>query len=262
MWGVFMFGVLKIEKRKKGFVNSLKYILNKPSPSLQKITVKNGAPFFILTLTELKDGEIDCEEVYRILGRCAKRLVIGRDTEIPETDYVGVFKPTLLPYLMLFNSAVKLSASFVGESHTGKLTACVIDENGILKERIIPLISLFDNIKIITDKPRCYDDVSEKILDEWGLPILITDNYDSAADCDFIFSPFKVKNAALSNCAAIRNHDSGALTRFWGEGITLPPDYSSFIPENVDPIIFASALYELCGVNALASLCFDKMKKI
>lgn len=257
-----MFGILKIEDRKKGFINSLRYALNKPEPMLQKITVKNGAPFFVLTVTKNKSGGVDYQEIYKILGRCAKRIVVSRDTDIDETDSIGLFRPEILPHLMLFNSGIKLAGNYVKAQSGNKLTAVVIDKNGVLNERIIPLVKLFNNIKIVTAKPQNYESVSEKILDEWGLPLLITDNEASASVCDFILSPFKSENAVLSDCIAVKNQESGSLTRFTGEGVTLPAEYSELIPENVDPLIFSSALFELCGVTSLSTLCFDTMKKI
>lgn len=262
MWGVFMFGVLKIEERKTGLINRIKYIFNKPQPLLEKVTVKNGAPFFAVTIFENTDGTIDYNEIYRILGRCAKRLVISRDTDFTETRDVGLFRPSLLPYLLLFNSGVKLSKKYTEEQQTNKLTLGIIDLDGILKERIIPLVQIFANIKIITDNPLNFEPVCDKILSEWGLPIIITDNENGVADCDFILSPFIIPNSVFSNCCAIRNSENGALTRFSGEGVTLPPEYSQLIPENTDPLIFASALFELCGVNSLSDMSFDKMKKI
>lgn len=257
-----MFGILKTENRKEGLINCLRYFFNKPEPELKKITVKNGAPFFLLKVIKDKNGEVDYEEICKILGRCAKRLVVSCDEDVKETDCIGLFKPDILPDLILFNSGVRLAGAYVKDKGDNKLTVGIIDLNAALKERMIPLVQLFNNIKVITQKPQNYEPVCEKILDEWGLPVLITDSESSISDCDFIFSPFKSENSVLSNCIAIRNRENGSLTKFAGEGITLPREYSELIPENVDALIFASALFELCGVTALSNLCFDKMKRI
>lgn len=253
-----MFAVLRLKAREKGLKSRIRYLFSEPAPVLERIKPDGCAPFFILTAVKDKNGEVNSHEICRLLGRCAARLLVEHDVILPENEHIALFVPEVFPALMLFNSAVRLISNY--DVPPEKRTVAVVDPAGILKERIVPLVTQAAVLKIVTQHPQNYADTAENVLDEWGLPLIVSENYGISVDCDVIIAPFQAQAYPLGEAVLLRNKNTGRLTKFKGEGVTLPPETAAVMPENVDPMLFVSALFELCCATSLSGMCFDKMK--
>ena len=86
----------------------------------------------------------------------------------------------------------------------------------------------------------------------------VTENVNEAGGCTFVIAPRTEKNDFDGGCLLYRNEYTGSTVCLSGSGITLPDDVSKALPP-CDPLLFASALYELCGAARLSELCFDRL---
>ena len=86
-----MFCVLKINRRNQTIFEKLFGSFIKDEYNLSAIPVFKGAPFYLLDVCIGKKG-IDWEKVLSFVGKCASRLVVNSEIEIPENMNIGVYK--------------------------------------------------------------------------------------------------------------------------------------------------------------------------
>ena len=250
-----MFGVIKIERIGGGFFKRLRYRLFPPEPVIERISVLGSAPFFTLTLVCDENEEVDTGEIYSLLGRCAGRVIVCGGT-ITEDEKVKNFEPRILSSVMLFNSAVDYikKCSLPPE----KTSVAVMDFNGFQKDKLSLLVPLASNIKVITGNPEEFSPVRRRLYDDWGLAMTVTENVNEAGGCTFVIAPRTDKSNPDGGCLLYRNEYSGSTVCLSGSGVTLPDDITKVLPP-CNSLLFASALYELCGATRLSELCFDRL---
>ncbi len=198
-------------------------------------------------------GKVPWKKLERCLGILKSGVLLPKEMKIPDKVNITVFKPDILPVLMLMNSAVdyilkNLSATY--ESIT------VFDEKGIYQSYIEKLINSFSSVKVVTPKVSDYEEVSRRLLENYGFSLVVSSRevYDSeiiiSEDCSV---PSYYSGKVLStNKKYIMNAEV-----FTGSGIELPEEYEKLCPDNIDRILFASALYEKCGVRDIGSLRYS-----
>ena len=250
-----MFGVITVNRLSGGFFKKLRYRLFPPEPVIERISVFGSAPFFTLTLTCGENEEVDTGKIYSLLGRCAGRVIVCGGN-IAEDEKVKKFEPRILPSVMLFNSAVDYIKKCGLPPE--KTSVAVMDFDGFQKDKLSLLVPLASRIKVITGDPEKFSAVRRRLYDDWGLVLTVTENVNEAGGCTFVIAPRTEKNDFDGGCLLYRNEHSGNTVCLSGSGVTLPDDISKVLPP-CDPLLFASALYELCGATRLSELCFDRL---
>ena len=197
-------------------------------------------------------------EICSLLGRCAGRVIVCGGT-ITEDEKVKNFEPRILPSVMLFNSAVDYikKCSLPPE----KTSVAVMDFNGFQKDKLSLLVPLASNLKVITGNPEEFSPVRRRLYDDWGLAMTVTENVNEAGGCTFVIAPRTDKSNPDGGCLLYRNEYSGSTVCLSGSGVTLPDDITKVLPP-CNSLLFASALYELCGATRLSELCFDRLADI
>lgn len=175
---------------------------------------------------------------------------------ITEDEKVKNFEPRILPSVMLFNSAVDYikKCSLPPE----KTSVAVMDFNGFQKDKLSLLVPLASNLKVITGNPEEFSPVRRRLYDDWGLAMTVTENVNEAGGCTFVIAPRTDKSNPDGGCLLYRNEYSGSTVCLSGSGVTLPDDITKVLPP-CNSLLFASALYELCGATRLSELCFDRL---
>ncbi len=229
-------------------------IFRKPKIYSQRITVPGGNAFFIVTAGKHL-GRVPWKKLENCLGILKKDIILNENISLPESSGITLFTPDIFPRLLLINSAtdyiLKHKADFISKSLT------VFDEKGIYRSHIEKLLNCFANIKIVTYKTEIYDNLSQKLMENYGFSLIVTsaENYDSDVIISHRFRvPIYFSGTVFSN-------ESKSLINgkvFTGRDITLPTEYENLNTCNIDPVIFASALYEKCGCSNLANLKYDR----
>lgn len=119
-----MFCILSVNRRKNSVAERLFGGLMKDDYSLVTVPVIGGAPFYHLTVTAGKKG-VDFERVIFEVGRCAQRLILDGDINLPNVKGIGEFDSDLLHKILIKNTA-----SFILERLAGN--AEFIEEKGII----------------------------------------------------------------------------------------------------------------------------------
>ncbi len=230
-------------------------IFRRPKIHSRRINTPDGEAFFIVT-TEKHLGRVPWKKLENCLGILKKDIILNENISLPENSDITLFTHDIFPRLLLINSAtnyiLKHKSDFISKSLT------VFDEKGIYPNHIEKLLPCFANIKIVTYKTEIYDNLSQKLMENYGLSLIVTsvESYDS----DVIIShrchaPIYYKGTVFTN-------ERKALINgkvFTGWDIKLPTEYENLNTCNIDPVIFASALYEKCGCSDLAALSYNEL---
>ncbi len=245
-----MFTVLLTqEKTKSGFLTRVREKLKPTPPTLQKCEVKGGAPFFILKLI-CEKGQIPWDKVVHHAGRSAKSLVMPKEITPPEDSGIVRYTPEYLPFIVLFNTAIKQISEDVLEPRLRRLT--VIDERAILAKHIEKAVDIAGEITVITKNKERYDAVSQTILNKTGAVIRTVDEVDTFTNYLIAETIENFDTQAKVYCL---NHNNVTAREIYiQENIVLPEQYEELRPASIDAITFASALYEMCGVRGFESL--------
>ncbi len=216
----------------------------------ERITLPSGGVYFIVT-AEKHRGKIPWKKLEVCLGILRNDVILPEGASVPEDVNITVFSPRIFPRLLLINSAedyiVKHKADFLSKSLT------VFDEYGIYGSYIEGLLPIFSNIKIVTDKKEEYGELSDLLMKNYGFSLMVTDKESVGSDAVISHScrvPLFFGGTLFTN---ERKHlmNSRPLS---GNEILLPDLYENLRPDNVNRVLFASALYEKCGAEELKHL--------
>ncbi|MBQ4572423.1 MAG: hypothetical protein IJA80_04015 [Clostridia bacterium] len=240
-----MFCVLKINRRNQTLFEKLFGTFIKDEYNLSAIPVFKGAPFYLLDAYVGKKG-IDWEKVLLCVGKCASRLVVNCEIEIPDNMNIGIYKSE-----KLYDKIMKNTFLDIVRNNTDKknlLNISILDKEGKYTEFTETISSFSSSITIATDNKEKYSSVCEKIQKNTGMcPVLTSD-----------FADKHVKINVDTNIMTIRAKDE-LINISSGENFSVPSIYKSLLPDGIPRYDFYSALYELCGVFSLGECVFDDL---
>ena len=250
-----MFAVLKIKPEEKDLKTRLKHFFSPPEPVFERVNVKGAAPFYRLEIYEKQCGQGYCE-VVKLLGSCSKAVIPTVGTDVSGANGLKIFKPTLLPNIMTVNSA----EDYLKKRKYDKtaFTLGIKDRKGSFSQHLEKFVNLAGEIRVFTENEFAYKSVCDKIYDLYGLSVVICRNARSFGSCDMLISPENEFDRYFNNCMLVRCGENG-YNILKGEGITLPKYAEKLLPDGVDALVFASALYEACALKTLGTLKYDKM---
>ncbi|MCR4615254.1 MAG: hypothetical protein K5756_03815 [Clostridiales bacterium] len=248
-----MFVVLQPEKRDNGLLSRLSGWLHPYEPQLTQVAVKNGAPFFTLDCPEIfskKEGSylLPWDKIVSAVGRCFSRMLIPERIIIPRGIPINRFVPRYLPYRILVASV----ASILRECRLkpSDIHVAVIDSTGILSDDIEQLIMLSSCIKILTNRRRKYEEISIKLMKKYGAVLIIADDCSSINNCNFLITTYD-KSVPKGFDGFVFCVSSENETFYSLNDIELPYEYEKLVPQDINRLDFAGALYELCGAKKL-----------
>ncbi|HZJ78380.1 MAG TPA: hypothetical protein VFD52_06260 [Clostridia bacterium] len=254
-----MFAVLYVLERDKDWLAAFRERFKPAQPVIYSVGVKSGAPFFKVKVKETRNG-IPWQSVKSICGRLSQKLLLTKDIQLPEKYDMDVFVPEVLPARLIFNCAAETLSRCAAK--TSQLSVCIVDKKGVLSQFIDNIVMYATTIKIVTKDVCSYSIVASEIMDKFGATLIIDDNIKLAQDCTvvittdismlsgkeegIIFAPSNTCEGSFKNVVS-------------GEGVNMPTEYQELLPEGIEPLLFASALHELCGVDTLGNCYFQKL---
>lgn len=254
MWGVFMFTVLKVNPFQKPPIFK-RLFYRPPKPSLTRVPLRGGAFFYTVECFADKRGNADLSSLPDLVGGCAQRILL-QDVKIPILPPLQIFDPMLYPQILFLNTAVDFLETLPESPHARTLG--FVDPEARLQNAIVPFVRQAKTVKIFTGFPKHYEEISQQILDEWGLSVIVSDTEEVLRDCNIVLAPFlKTENGI------------GGVLQYGmpkvccaGDGCVLPAEFEARRPQGVDSVLFASALYELCNQKDLDNLRYTHWNPI
>lgn len=235
-----MFCVLNIEKRANTLREKLFGSFIKDEYNAKMVPVFKGAPFYFFNVTVGRRG-VDWDKILYTAGKCARRLVLTDNTDLPQRNDMAEFKSDLLYKKIMLNTF----AHILQKCKTKKSVA-LIDENGDSADLLYKIAPYASTLTVITENKKDYEIVCDDIQYKTGLCIVVQSSFAEA----------EVKIDTNRSVMTISDEKS-CINITSGCDFTVPEIYEKLLPENTDKYTFYSALYELCGVFSLGECVFE-----
>ncbi len=236
-----MFCVLSVKERNKTLFERLFGRFLVDEYSVKTVPVFKGAPFFSLNITTGK-REINWENVIFSVGKCAARLLLNGDIQLPDDMNIAVFKSQLLYSKMMENTFIHIFENNKKELYPISIT----DENADHTE-FVKQISLYaSSMSIFTLNKEKYIEICEEITDETGMCPILKNAFEDAY--------IKINSNNLTMTIQGENENVNISS---GVDFTVEQIYKNLLPDFVNKYDFYSALYELCGVFSIGESIFD-----
>lgn len=235
-----MFCVLNIEKRADTLRERLFGSFIKDEYNARLIPVFKGAPFYFFNVTVGKRG-VDWDRILYTAGKCARRLVLTNNTDLPQINDVAEFKSN-----MLYRKIMENTFAHILKGLNTKKSVTLIDTDGNSADLLYKIAPYASTITVITENKKDYEFVCDDIQEKTGLCIAVQSSFAEA----------EVKIDANRSVMTVTDEKS-CINITSGCDFTVPEIYEKLLPENTDNYMFYSALYELCGVFALGECVFE-----
>lgn len=235
-----MFCVLNIEKRPYTLREKLFGSFIKDEYNAKMVPVFKGAPFYVFNVTVGKRG-VDWDRILYTAGKCARRLVLTNNTDLPQRKDMAEFKSDLLYKKIMLNTFAHML-----QKYKTKKSIALIDENGKSADLLYKIAPCASTLTVITENKKDYEFVCDDIQEKTGLCIVLQSSFAEA----------EVKIDTTRSVMTVTSEKS-CVNITSGCDFTVPEIYEKLLPENTDKYAFYSALYELCGVFSLGDCVFE-----
>lgn len=251
-----MFVTFEPEEKKEGAFELLCDLFREPLVQKQKVEVPDALPFYKVSAKNHR-GHCPWDAVEAAAGALRSRVLLPPGVVPPKESGLRTFSPTVFCERLLFNTAVHSIEKM--QLDPCRVSVTLFDENAYLVDLAQRLVPLAFEIRIVTSCVAAYEALSEYLLKETGISLIVSARADnSVLSSTFIISesgksvPLVFPGILFTNRKE-RMMNAVVMT---GDGIELPEKYSSLLPEKIEPLLFAGALYELCGADELGRMRF------
>lgn len=257
MWGVFMFCVLHVLPDRKTVFRFFRRFQKPAPPEVQKVPVRGGAFFYDVTVYADRRGEVDLTELPKAVGSSAQRILLCDGMDLELSPPMRLFKPSLFFSVVFMHSALDFLKA--DDTPPEQRILGIVDPDARLPQAILPFVKLAKTIKVYTKSPQRYKTLSDELLEDWGLSLILSETPQALSDCTVLLDPFAQNGKSFSGLLTLHKNGKSVLA---GESIVLPPEYAERCPPGADPALFAAALYELCNISDLNALCYTRFMLI
>lgn len=134
----------------------------------------------------------------------------------------------------------------------------VYDEQAVFPE-CLPELGLYaKDLRVVTLRPAAYRMQAERLVLEWGLSVLITENHCAAEQADAIFAPCGFGKLCRPDTLVFTPRGKTQSGTAVSAGAFLPPKrVAGEIPVQYDSMRFCAALYEQCRAFTAPEICSD-----
>lgn len=255
-----MFATVECRDAPAGFKGFVRDIFTLPEITLQQIKIPSGNWFYRVISTEYR-GCIPVEETAEKLKRLKKSVIFEVNFPCDENTRELEFEPSEFTAQLIFNSALEYIKKLKSEPLESSVT--VYDPEGFYSGKISTLVPLFSKITVHTKKTHMYEGVSEKLMDEYGLMLVVSDSFSGKAPVTtaaICYGEVPFSNFFNGILFATDENVPPCACCVRGYGIDLPGEYELLRPNGISQLHFAAALYEKGGVKKLGDLSFKKLR--
>ncbi|MCM1364558.1 MAG: hypothetical protein NC122_09980 [Faecalibacterium sp.] len=251
--------MLSVSENNGGIKGRFYDLTHPPEVTSEKISVQGAFPFYKIT-ARIYRGIIPWNTVEAVSGKLKSRAILPFGVKADEKCGISAFAPKVLPKRVLFNSAVKTLEKMALDPT--QIFVSVVDENAYLVDIIEKLVPIACRIQVITNCVSDYERLADRLLEEYGLSLIVSGRVDSRILASTVIISASATVVPLVYRGLLFTNERRKLmnaTVLTGDNITLPGKFASVVPDDIDRLTFASALYELCSADELGSLHFENM---
>lgn len=246
-----MFVTIETDEGHEGIFERFKDLFREPLVEKRKVEVPNALPFYIIKAKSYH-GICPWEKVEEAAGALRSRVILPSETVLPKESSLRSFEPTVFFERLLFNTAAEAIEKM--QLDPCRVSITVFDENAYLIDLIEKLVPLASRLRIITNCGAAYDRLGDYLFERFGISIFVSGRADNAVLSSTFIISASGKNVPLIFSGVLFSNKKEKLMNavvMSGKGFSLPKIYAELLPKNVEPELFAGALYELCGADEL-----------
>ena len=236
-------------------------------PQLTRVEVPGGAPFFRLE-AQSRRGQLDWNAIEQAAGRMRTKMLFPEGLAPPAPPQaasparaqmepgIRAFVPRRLPLLLCLRTAQQVLRASKTPARNRSVT--IVDQKGMLCRSMEPFVPLAGSLRVCTPDAAVYRATAAQLLGRYGITLILSDSPGCFAQSDVVIADdlslftgrergliFTPDSRLVPGCRVVR-----------GAEPQLPAPCDKLRPEGIDPLLFASALYELCGVKEMERLGF------
>lgn len=235
---------------KSGIFGNILNILTKPKARLE--TREAFGAVYGVIVVHLPIRAADWRRIIELAGRYADRMLLPAGLEAPPPVSEPLFSS--FERIVMLKTAIEIIARTRMPMY--RRIVGLVDETGEYADLLFPLLHHYTAAKVLTGQTSFYLEQAGKIMDELGAPVIVCEDYQSLSDCVFIIAPDGISAAQRLACPVLAKKPPG--TPQYSDFITdlqvvPPPEAASLCPIGIEPHKFLAALYECCGVGAVAT---------
>ena len=256
---ILLFATVEFYEGERTFKSRLKRFFFKEKILCERVNLPGNEYFYKLKVPVHK-GVIPEERLKKITSNLADGLIFPKG--FINNSGIKVWEPSYFKDIMLFNTALSQIEKSVFNPAETLIT--VIDRKGVLHTEISRLVPFSGELKVITDNMSAYERESERIMEEYGLSLFVSDRLSAIPERGIIISrhsdiiPVYFKGLIIT--------DEKKLFPFArvlsGEGIKSSGLYEGLCPEGIEMTDFMSALCEVCFTAELRRSEYEKLVDI
>ncbi len=224
--------------------------MGKKSIASEKIDIDGENCFFLVTVTAYK-GKIPFKKIQAYVGNLKNSLIFSDEKRDENEALAGQ---------RLFNNSVRLLKEYA--LNPFETSVCLYDKKGIYCEKAEKLLPFASVLHIICPEKERYRECTEKMLYNYGVSVSVSEKWNQSADLcnNVIASDSEILPLSYKGRAFVLKERVLPDTVFVvGKGIELPYKYERLRPFGVDKTVFASALYEKCGITEAENWPYEKL---
>jgi len=246
-------------------------------PALVRVDPPGGAPFFRLEAAyraragkSTARGDLPWAEIERTAGRLRTRMLLPEGIYPPplpsprsasQTQLepgLRAFVPRRLPLLLCLRAAQQILQA--ARVPARQLRVTVVDSKGALTRQLEPLVPLAGSLRVFTPEPGLYRAAAEQLQRRYGVTLVVSDSPACFAQSHVVVAEdlrlFTGRESGLILSPDAETPLPGCRAARCGDPL-LPESYARLCPPGIDPLRFACALHELCGVKEMERLRFS-----
>ena len=255
---IALFVALEKNEKNESVFDRLKDLFREPLVEKEKAEVPNALPFYKIKAKTYR-GECPWEKIEEAAGALRSRMILPAGISLPKESGLSVFTPTVFFERLLFNTAVDAVEKMGLDPCRVSIT--VFDENAYLVDLIEKLLPLAFQLRIITSCTAAYEQLAEYLFERYGLSVIVSANgNESVLSSTVIISGSSKPVPLLFSGILFTNEKKKFMNAvvMTGEDFDLPKKYAVLLPDGIDSLLFAGALYELCGADELGKMKYKQ----
>lgn len=237
-----MFTVIKTVYKKPKGIN--KVFSKKPTSFLKKINIENSY-YYELTV-HYQNKNIKWKKIFNSVNVTDVPVIMPKAYQTAQIN-IKKYCPASFGGIIYANCAKKLFPN--------KSKAFVIDNSFDNSHMLYSLLEFFKEVNIFTEDQQKYAELISRSENELGVTPIFCESVNSVQNADFII------NLQGVECEAKNDNVLGLGGYMFAQtDLRLPKNIVRLMPRNINPFLFSSALYELCGVNVLKDCTAIKLQ--
>lgn len=254
-----MFITVEIEPDSSNIKDKIRDLFYPPIVEVEEIKVPNAKSFYSLRAKRYR-GIIPWHTIETKANKYKNRVLISPKIKIPDDIMLACYQPKVLKSRLLFNSSVKVLQTMALDPVD--VYVSIIDENAYMVDLVESLMPYVAGIKIITDCFFEYESLAKKLMQEYGISVIISSKIDDSVLSSTIIISDKSTQIPLIYSGLLFTNEKKSLLNgkaLVGQDVILLDYVDKLCPKGIEKLEFSAALYELCGDDELGSLQYKKM---